>query len=201
MKAVYLRGVTSGVRVMGAFINAISHRLSVRVSESHDDSRYERTVRNGAETISFWPRRWKSPTVLPTLPRKINVVEPEFSPPLIFPPRLLIFLSSSRRYVCVCVCVYSTSLSSPSFSSSYPPPLLPVFSPFSFLSFSRVRRYRDTRNDPSIPFFPRSILLSHLYVTQRENALPVCDMERNNGNGNNNESEKHQPRTNAIYTR
>lgn len=144
MKAVYLRGVTSGVRVMGAFINAISHRLSVRVSESHDDSRYERTVRNGAETISFWPRRWKSPTVLPTLSRKINVVEPEFSPPLIFPPRLLIFLSSSRRYTCVCVCVYSTSLSSPSFSSSYPPPLLPVFSPLFFLIFltsSQISRH------------------------------------------------------------
>lgn len=198
MKAVYLRGVTSGVRVMGAFINAISHRLSVRVSESHDDSRYERTVRNGAETISFWPRRWKSPTVLPTLPRKINVVEPEFSPPLIFPPRLLIFLSSSRRYVCVCIqhlCPVHLSL------LLIPLPSCPFFPPFSFLSFSRVRRYRDTRNDPSIPFFPRSILLSHLYVTQRENALPVCDMERNNGNGNNNESEKHQPRTNAIYTR
>lgn len=144
MKAVYLRGVTSGVRVMGAFINAISHRLSVRVSESHDDSRYERTVRNGAETISFWPRRWKSPTVLPTLPRKINVVEPEFSPPLIFPPRLLIFLSSSRRYMRVCVCVHSTSLSSPSFSSSYPPPLLPVFSPLFFLIFltsSQISRH------------------------------------------------------------
>lgn len=59
MKAVYLRGVTSGVRVMGAFINAISHRLSVRISESHDDSRYESTMRNGAEAIPFCELTWK----------------------------------------------------------------------------------------------------------------------------------------------
>lgn len=59
MKAVYLRGVTSGVRVMGAFINAISHRLSVRISESHDDSRYESTMRNGAEAIPFYELTWK----------------------------------------------------------------------------------------------------------------------------------------------
>lgn len=82
MKAVYLRGVTSGVRVMGAFINAISHRLSVRVSESHDDLRYVRTVRNGAETISFCTRPWK--TLVATLPRKINAGEVVFSAPLIF---------------------------------------------------------------------------------------------------------------------
>lgn len=82
MKAVYLRGVTSGVRVMGAFINAISHRLSVRVSESHDDLRYVRTVRNGAETISFCTRSWK--TLVATLPRKINAGEVVFSAPLIF---------------------------------------------------------------------------------------------------------------------
>lgn len=88
MKAVYLRGVTSGVRVMGAFINAISHRLSVRVSESHDDLHYERTVRNGAETISFCARLGKP---VATLPRKINVVEAEFSAPLIFLAHLLIF--------------------------------------------------------------------------------------------------------------
>lgn len=93
MKAVYLRGVTSGVRVMGAFINAISHRLSVRVSESHDDLRYVRTVRNGAETISFCTRSWK--TLVATLPRKINAGEVVFSAPLIFLSPFISF--NSRR--------------------------------------------------------------------------------------------------------
>lgn len=106
MKAVYLRGVTSGVRVMEAFINAISHRLSVRVSESHDDLHYERTVRNGAETISFCalarspararagegePRAPVLENPLPLCHGKINVVEVEFSAPLIFLAHLLIF--------------------------------------------------------------------------------------------------------------
>lgn len=156
MKAVYLRGVTSGVRVMGAFINAISHRLSVRVSESHDDSRYERTVRNGAETISFWPRRWKSPTVLPTLPRKINVVEPEFSPPLIFPPRLLIFLFSSRRYmrVCVCVCVFNIFVQSIFLFFLSPSPLARFFPPFlSYLSLEFADIATRVTTHPS-HFFP-----------------------------------------------
>lgn len=96
MKAVYLRGVTSGVRVMGAFINAISHRLSVRVSESHDDLRYVRTVRNGAETISFCTRSWK--TLVATLPRrKINAGEVVFSAPLIFLSSFISFNSGRPR--------------------------------------------------------------------------------------------------------